>query len=216
MRLSATIYAILMCLLAVPRADAHVTLTYPTGGESFVPGDTVIIEWEETIPHDQNDWDLYFSADGGATWEPIALDLPVADRSYEWTVPGVSASNAVVRVVQDNKGRDYESVSGHFAIMSMATGSDDVAAPTQFELLPAAPNPFRTATSIRFVLPREAHATLDVFDLLGRHVARLADERFAAGLHRIQWEAADVPNGIYLYRVTAGGHSATGRVVAVD
>jgi hypothetical protein len=86
--------------------------------------------------------------------------------------------------------------------------------------LAVAPNPARESVDLTFALPRAAGATVDVFDLAGRRVARLADGAFVAGTHRVQWngrDAADrrVAAGVFMVRITTGAGSATRRVVWV-
>jgi hypothetical protein len=70
-----------------------------------------------------------------------------------------------------------------------------------------APNPFPTATRIRFLLPQEDEVTLEVHDPAGRKVATLLNhERRAAGRHDIEFRAEGIPSGLYCYRlVTSRG-----------
>jgi hypothetical protein len=73
-----------------------------------------------------------------------------------------------------------------------------------------APNPFVTATTIPFDLPRASSVHLAVYDVLGREVALLADGFFLAGRHEAAWDGRDaagraVPAGRYLLRLDAGG-----------
>ena len=63
-----------------------------------------------------------------------------------------------------------------------------------------APNPARELAELTFALPSAGRATVDVFDLTGRRVARLADGGFVAGTHRVQWNGRDGANR----RVAAG------------
>jgi hypothetical protein len=65
------------------------------------------------------------------------------------------------------------------------------------------PNPFNRSTTIEFTLPRKEHATLSVFDILGRKVIDIYDQEMEAGYHR-NMVTMDVPSGIYLYRLQAG------------
>jgi hypothetical protein len=97
---------------------AHVELDYPTGGESFESGQNVHVTWHIIIPHDQIDWDLYLSLDGGATWEDLQLGIPVGITYYDWTVPEVNTSMARIRIVQDNEILDYTDMSFPFTITS--------------------------------------------------------------------------------------------------
>jgi len=66
------------------------------------------------------------------------------------------------------------------------------------------PNPFNPSTRITYQLPKAAHVTLKVFDVLGRAVATLVEEQNEAGQHTIEWNSGNIPSGIYYYRLTAG------------
>ena len=83
------------------------------------------------------------------------------------------------------------------------------AVPSRFALHPNQPNPFRRSTSITFDLPVASTVTLEVFDLLGRKVATLAQGAYPAGLHVVEWDLHDasggaVRPGVYVARLAAG------------
>src|SRR4030095_14438606 len=96
--------------------QAHVILDYPQGGETFIVGETVTIQWHVYIPHNTINWDLYFSSDGGNTWQLIQLDIPVGQLTYQWEVPDNLTSLGKVKVIQDNTLEDYQDISGNFNI----------------------------------------------------------------------------------------------------
>ncbi len=54
---------------------------------------------------------------------------------------------------------------------------------------------------------------LVVYDVRGREMARLVDGALPAGQYRVTWQAAGVPSGVYLYRLTAGAFIETRRMV---
>lgn len=66
------------------------------------------------------------------------------------------------------------------------------------------PNPFNAATAIQYELPREAFVSLKIYDMLGREVASLVNNRQQAGFYHVNWDASTQPTGIYLYRLQAG------------
>ncbi|WP_412067412.1 DUF1501 domain-containing protein [Rubrivirga sp. IMCC43871] len=72
-----------------------------------------------------------------------------------------------------------------------------------------APNPVRHRARIPFALAAPGRATLDVFDALGRHVARLADGPHGAGRHTAEFDARPLPSGTYLVRLVANGEQRT-------
>ena len=63
------------------------------------------------------------------------------------------------------------------------------------------PNPFKTATQIRFELPHAQDIRLDVFDILGRHVVSLYEGVKQAGRHTITWKPENVADGMYFFRL---------------
>jgi hypothetical protein len=92
------------------------------------------------------------------------------------------------------------------------------AEPLRLALLQNAPNPFTGATSLRFAVPRDGRASLEVFNVAGRRVAQLLDRDLPAGHHTATWDGRDasgrrVASGVYLYRLTTGGESLTKEMV---
>ena len=54
-----------------------------------------------------------------------------------------------------------------------------------------------------------------MYDLLGRQVATLVDEEKAPGSYTVTFDASNLSSGTYLYRLTAGGYTATRRMMLV-
>lgn len=96
---------------------------------------------------------------------------------------------------------DY--VLNDFGEEPLGVGNPDLNLPKEFALHDAYPNPFNPVTTIMFDLPSEANVTIGVYDLLGREVTRLVDERKGAGSHKVTWEAGNLSTGIYFYRISA-------------
>lgn len=106
------------------QVSAHVGLLTQLAGKRYQPGDQVELIWEVQIPHNQENWDLFYSLDEGQSWLSIAEDLPVSQLRYTWIVPDAQSTQARVRVVQDNSmGEiDYSAESGSFAIGDVEDG----------------------------------------------------------------------------------------------
>ena len=85
------------------------------------------------------------------------------------------------------------------------------------------PNPFNPATTITFAVPSSAGTSrlsgtvvsLQVFDVLGRQVATLVNDTRAPGVYTVQFDASSLASGTYIYRLTAGGYTATRRMMLV-
>ena len=199
------ILVVIFSLILSENTYSHVVLDYPIGGETFQVGEVVTIRWQVAINHGPANWDLFFSEDGGSSWESIALNLPETQLTYNWTVPNITTDSGQVKVVQDNvTGQDYSDASGNFTI-NTATGINEyINHVDNFILFSAYPNPFNPATTIEFSLPRTSEVTLKVFNLLGEEVATLLSASLLSGSHSIKWNASNLASGVYLYRLQAG------------
>jgi hypothetical protein len=85
--------------------------------------------------------------------------------------------------------------------------------PTAYALTQNYPNPFNPSTTIKFELPKTSHVTLTVYDILGRQVSALVNERRDAGVHEVKFEAAGLASGVYFYRIQAGEFVATKKLL---
>jgi hypothetical protein len=81
--------------------------------------------------------------------------------------------------------------------------------PTPDILAQNSPNPFAQTISISFTLNEPSFITLKLFNPLGSEVAALANRFFDAGEHEITFDRGDLPDGVYFYRLEAGGESQT-------
>jgi hypothetical protein len=86
--------------------------------------------------------------------------------------------------------------------------SADTPVVTEYSLYQNHPNPFNPETSISFDLKESGFVTLKVYNLLGREVATLVNGEEAAGQHTVLFSAANLPSGIYLYRLDVNGYTA--------
>ena len=85
----------------------------------------------------------------------------------------------------------------------------DGALPGAFSLAQNYPNPFNPSTTIRFALGESSDVILAVYDVLGREVSLLVNERKDPGSYSVTVDAAGIPSGVYFYRLQAGDHVQT-------
>ena len=79
-------------------------------------------------------------------------------------------------------------------------------APLNFELLQNYPNPFNPSTTISFVLPKREKVSLKIYNVLGKEISVLADNKiFEIGKHEIKFEADKFTSGIYFYKFSTNG-----------
>ncbi len=155
-------------MMVTMSAMAHVNLKSPKGGETLDPGATVKIEWEETIAQVTQNWDLYFSTDGGKTYEALKLDINVKTLAYDWIVPSTATKEARIRVVEDNAGDDYSDESGDFTIAGTSTASEKVLEHIDITLYPNPATNYVHINTSQSALPIE---DVLVSENLGRKVS---------------------------------------------
>jgi hypothetical protein len=87
--------------------------------------------------------------------------------------------------------------------------------PAAYALAQNYPNPFNPGTTIKYELPKASTAYLCVYDMLGREVSVLVDERKEAGIHEARFDGSNLASGVYLYRLTAGNFVQTRKLLLV-
>ncbi len=85
----------------------------------------------------------------------------------------------------------------------------------EFMLRQNYPNPFNPLTKINYQIPEFSFVTLKVFDVLGSGIATLVNEEKTIGSYEIEFNAIDLPSGIYFYRLKAGSFVETKKMVLI-
>ena len=85
--------------------------------------------------------------------------------------------------------------------------------PSDYKLSQNFPNPFNPSTEIRYSLKESGNVLLKVFDILGKEVAVLKNKYETAGSHIVNFNASNLPSGIYFYTITTGSFHQTKKMV---
>ncbi|HEY9167510.1 MAG TPA: T9SS type A sorting domain-containing protein [Candidatus Kryptonia bacterium] len=85
--------------------------------------------------------------------------------------------------------------------------------PGSFNLSQNFPNPFNPTTVINYQLSAASYVSLKVYDVLGREVATLVNERENAGAHVAAFNGARLPSGVYFCRISAGSYASTRKML---
>mgnify|MGYP000889106585 FL=1 len=134
----------------------------------------------------------------------------------------------ILNVYQDGPGSDPKILTGVIKSWGMGVttnnalpgtilggGNTSVQTPVKYKLHQNYPNPFNPATRIKFDVSESSDVNLTIFDITGRKVANLVNQRLAAGTYEYLWNAAGYTSGIYFYRLSAGNHSETKKMMLI-
>ncbi len=87
--------------------------------------------------------------------------------------------------------------------------------PEKFSISQNYPNPFNPETSIEFSVPYQSHVKIAIYDNIGREVTLLADESLAGGVYKVNFNAGNLPSGVYFYRLITEEYSLTKKMMLV-
>jgi len=73
--------------------------------------------------------------------------------------------------------------------------------PNQYDLSQNYPNPFNPSTTIRFSLPEQTKLKINLYSMLGELVETIAEGNYEAGNYKVNFNASNLPSGVYVYRI---------------
>ena len=164
--------------------------------------DGIALEWSFVAPPEGEACDVLRSTDVAGRYETLArLPLGGGVTRYEWfdqePRPGATFTYRI-----------YLDVGADGMELLFDTG------PVTVPMFPAAlyqnyPNPFNPSTTIRWYLPENARARIEIYNVAGRIVRRLLDARCIAGISTVAWDGRDdagreATSGVYFYRIVSG------------
>lgn len=95
----------------------EITVTYPNGGEGFVPGEVEVLRWD--AERNLGPYSLEYSADNGNTWNTIAPAIPQTVQQFSWTIPNIVSGSVKVRVSRNGFSDESDT---SLAIISKPSG----------------------------------------------------------------------------------------------
>ncbi|MFQ5649775.1 MAG: Ig-like domain-containing protein [bacterium] len=180
----------------------------------FTSFDGIEISWTTSREVNNAGFDVLRSSSENGTYTKLNDELIPRDEKgiYQFIDQNVEVGRRYYYLLEDVDVNGVRTQHGPIAV--------DIAAPETFWLSQNYPNPFNPETRIRYQLPQTGKVMIKIFDVLGREVRRLLDERKEAGFHIVTWDARDnsgtrVSSGIYYYQIVAGEFRQTRKMLLV-
>lgn len=189
-------------------SSAFITVTSPALEEKWTFGNQFTIAYDNNLPERVN---IRLYRNG-------VLALKIKDSTentgrYAWKIPatGIAADTTYsVRISSTLDSTIY--AQSQRMIIASATGvSREIMTANRFALMQNYPNPFNPNTIFSYQLKNAGIVRLAVYDMLGREVAVLVNERREAGSYSESWNAAGFSSGAYVYRISIVDESGKGQ-----
>ena len=87
--------------------------------------------------------------------------------------------------------------------------------PDKFSLFEAYPNPFNPSTTISFELPTNSDVKISIYDISGKHVETIVNNKMQAGAHEVTWNASAYSSGVYIYKIESESYSETKKMILI-
>jgi hypothetical protein len=155
---------------------------------------------------------LYYSTDMGVTWHDNSSGLPSNPVVSRVTL-SVSGGNISWYTGLFNNSADGAKIYKMTAPIGIGQVYGEV--PEAFSLSQNYPNPFNPMTKIKFSIQKSSNVNITVFDVLGKHITTLVNEKLNAGTYETEWNANNMPGGVYFYRLETDDFSETKKMVLV-
>jgi photosystem II stability/assembly factor-like uncharacterized protein len=149
------------------------------------------------------------SFDEGNSWSLLPISqfqnyLPINSKMFDtqkWYLIGATFGLEGFVLFTNNSGGLLEEISSFDA------------EPFKFSLEQNYPNPFNPTTNIRYSISSNRFVNLKVYDVLGNEIASLVNEEKPAGTYKLNWDAGNLPSGVYFYRLKAGSFIKTSKMI---
>ncbi|MEO0293934.1 MAG: malectin domain-containing carbohydrate-binding protein [candidate division WOR-3 bacterium] len=145
--------------------------------------------------------DLLFRTEKNTAYDVV---IPVELKDGELNINFITKiNNAKLSAMEIRKGEGN------------VNNPDSSQIPKQYFIKQNYPNPFNSITNIDFGLPEETQVKITIYNLIGEKLAIILDEKKEAGYHSITFSGANLPKGVYFYKIEANNFSQTKKLILI-
>lgn len=203
---------------AIPLAPQNLTVTRSTTGHP-------LLSWVKNNEADIQNYKVYKYAAYETGWQVIGTttnnsfqditeSMCPTGQQCEW---GHNVQYKIAAVDY----HPYESLPSNIVVINVLGGAPDKIvvnpgnqiAPSEFSLQQNYPNPFNPSTKISYSIKEEGLVTLKVYDVLGKEVATLVNENKPEGNYEVDFNASELPSGMYIYSIQSNEFNSSKKML---
>jgi hypothetical protein len=150
------------------------------------------------------------------TWQSVKVIVDLDNDIGEFWFEGVMIhtwQDAVNFWGPNANAETYFDDFGYDSVITSVENEGDVKVPSLFSLEQNFPNPFNPTTKIKYQIPELSFVTLKVYDMLGSEVVTLVNEEHKIGNYEIEFNAEQLPSGIYFYKLQTPNFTQTKKMI---
>jgi len=148
---------------------------------------------------------MYYSTDGGINWTQ-------KNEGFDGSTSVSSVHSNASVVLSGTKGRSIWR-RAYSEFVGINTISTEI--PDEYSLGQNYPNPFNNGSKFKFEIANSENIKINVYDIRGREVQTLVNERLQPGTYEVRFDGSMLPSGIYFYRLNAGEFSEMRKMVLI-
>lgn len=184
------------------------------------------LTWTKSPEVDVCGYEIYRKLNDGSWIKIATVDWDV-EEYRDFMIIIYSSGNtetAYYKIRAIDREDRYSSYTSTLSInygIDMKAGEQGPSVPDEFALLPSYPNPFNPSTTIKFTTPTESIVNLIIYDINGREIVKLVNQKLNAGYHHAIWSGKNgsgnqVSSGVYFYRIVANATDGSEQFIQTD
>jgi photosystem II stability/assembly factor-like uncharacterized protein len=183
-----------------------------TSFNASVSGNTVTLNWITSTEKNNFGFDVERSKVGDS-WTKVGFvngfGTTTELKEYSFTDGKLAAGTYNYRIKQ----LDFDGTYKYYNLSE----SIEIGSPNVYELAQNYPNPFNPSTVINFSIPKAGLVTMKVFNVLGKEVATIINEKKDAGNYSVELNASKfgMSSGVYFYTLESGSFKSTKKMIMI-
>jgi hypothetical protein len=174
------------------------------GGDDVTAGTKMPIKWSNA-PFVKN-LNIFFSTNGGVSWNQISANVDASTGSYDWVIPNVPTLTAKIRI-NDADDNTLVSESANYFTIEKETGIQNTNATVPFEIYP---NPGNGEFTLTLNSAMHGNANLEVIDISGKTIYQ---QTIGAGVQTLIVNLGKVAAGVYNIQLTGENKMLHGQLI---
>lgn len=192
--------------------DVLPNITAPTGFSlSGSTGGNPTLTWNANTDAGLDGYKIYQNLDNSGYVLLVTLDRNVTSFTDNGVIigngkfdPSVCYYITAFNITGRESNPSLPKCTGFSGLNKSAESNDAEESPKEYSLFSAYPNPFNPTTQISYQLPKNSFVNLTIYNSLGQIVETLVDKNQTTGYYTIEFNADNLPSGLYIYKIQAG------------